>query len=295
MIKEKYELYHESKKHGDVRFPYDTYICTIPLSFRQVPLHWHDEMEIIYIKKGEGVVTVDLNSHHVKQGTVVLVLPGQLHSIEQYKDITMEYENIIFHPELLLSNRMDLCDSEYLYPILSGRLLVPIVVDENCSYYKEIVSPIDDCDEICKTMPTGYELYIKSKLFQLFFALHTRCGGADIKNDNRKNFERVKPILKYVEEHFADKITIAEIASVAGFSESYFMRFFKETMRISFVEFLKDYRLAKAYERLQSSKDNILEVAESVGFDNLSYFNRSFKAKYKITPGQCRGTGNNSN
>ena len=49
-----YENYQEKKSHGDVAFPYTTYPCSIPLDFASVPVHWHDEMEIIYIKKDGG-------------------------------------------------------------------------------------------------------------------------------------------------------------------------------------------------------------------------------------------------
>lgn len=52
----------------------------------------------------------------------------------------------------------------------------------------------------------------------------------------------MKVVLKYVENNYADKISIADIADVAGFSESHFMRYFKETMGTSFVDYLKDYR-----------------------------------------------------
>lgn len=56
MLIPEYENYQESKKHGKDSFPYDTYLCTIPKDFHMVPLHWHDEMEMIYIKK-EGVLS----------------------------------------------------------------------------------------------------------------------------------------------------------------------------------------------------------------------------------------------
>lgn len=46
-----YENYQEKILHGDPLFPYITYLCSIPLDFGYVPMHWHDEMEIIYIKK----------------------------------------------------------------------------------------------------------------------------------------------------------------------------------------------------------------------------------------------------
>ena len=58
-----YENYQEKISHGNPLFPYITYLCSIPLDFSYVPIHWHDEMEIIYIKKGHGIITVDFTSN----------------------------------------------------------------------------------------------------------------------------------------------------------------------------------------------------------------------------------------
>lgn len=84
------------------------------------------------------------------------------------------------------------------------------------------------------------------------------------------------------------KITIGDIAAAVGFSESHFMRYFKETMGTSFVEYLRDYRLTIASRLLASSDSSILNIAAETGFENLSYFNRVFKEKYKMTPRQFR-------
>ena len=68
-----YALYHENKSHTPTEFPYNTYLCSIPLDFRSVKLHWHEEVEIIVIKKGEGIVSVDLTEYHVQIGDIILV------------------------------------------------------------------------------------------------------------------------------------------------------------------------------------------------------------------------------
>jgi AraC-like DNA-binding protein len=59
-------------------------------------------------------------------------------------------------------------------------------------------------------------------------------------------------------------------------------------MNTSFIDYLKDYRLAIAARLLQSSESSILEISEEVGFENLSYFNRSFKKRYGMTPTEFR-------
>ena len=66
------------------------------------------------------------------------------------------------------------------------------------------------------------------------------------------------------------------------------MKFFKQTTGMGFIEYLNSYRLETAAQMLSASNDNILDIAEKTGFENLSYFNRSFKKKFGLSPGQYR-------
>ena len=273
-------------------------MCSIPLDFPRVPLHWHDEVELIYIKKGRGAVTVDFHQYKVLGPTLLLILPGQLHSIEQYENESMEYENIIFHPSMLISKQADTTATGFLLPLFAGQVTVPTVFTPVYPYYTDVVAPIDACDEICKTMPQGYELYIKSKLYEFFFILDNRCRNLSTSKGNRKTLDKIKVVLKYIENNYMNRISIADIAATVDFSESHFMRYFKETMGTSFVDYLRDYRLTMASRLLTTSDSAILDIASETGFDNLSYFNRVFKKKYGMTPRQFRsesfpGTENN--
>ena len=283
-----YENYHETVSHGDIVFPYNTYLCSIPLDFPCVPLHWHDEMELIYIKKGIGRITVDFREYKVTGPSLVLILPGQLHSIDPFNEEAMEYENIIFSPNMLVSRQNDVTATDFLLPLITGKITVPTVFTPVYPYYEDIIAPIDACDEICKTKPQGYELYVKSQLFQFFFILDNRCRNLTTKGKNKKTLDKMKIVLKYIENNYMQKITIGDIAAAVGFSESHFMRYFKETMGTSFVEYLRDYRLTIASRLLTSSDSSILNIAAETGFENLSYFNRVFKEKYKMTPRQFR-------
>ena len=283
-----YENYHERKTHVEFEFPYNTYLCSIPLDFSKVPVHWHEEMELIYIKKGKGVVTVDFKQHTVTGPTIVLILPGQLHSIDQFGDEIIEYENIIFNYNMLISKNPDYADTNFITPLIRGKITVPTVFTPVYPYYEDVARPIDACDEICKTKPQGYQLFIKSMLFQFFFILDNRCRNLTPPPKNKTAIDKMRIVLKYVENNYPEKITIADIAEVAGFSESHFMRYFKETMGTSFIDYLKDYRLTMAARLLQSSDNAIIDIASDVGFDNISYFNRAFKAKYGVSPRNYR-------
>lgn len=288
-----YENYQEKKLHGNLLFPYNTYLCSIPLDFKQVPLHWHDELEFIYIKKGTGTITVDFSAYKVSAGTIALILPGQLHGIEQYEQESMEYENIIFNPNILISKAADASNTDLLTPLLSGSLSVPLLYTPDTPHYTEIAACIDANDNISRTNPPGYQLFIKSQLFMLFYTLANKCIISERPKKDYKSLEKMKLILKYVENHYMDKITIEEIAKEVGLSQSHFMKYFKNTMGTSFIDYLNEYRLTMASRLLVSSDSSILAIAEEVGYDNLSYFNRTFKKRFAMTPREYRKANSN--
>ncbi len=78
------------------------------------------------------------------------------------------------------------------------------------------------------------------------------------------------------------------MAEKCGYSASHFMRWFKEAAGSGFAGYLIEYRLSRAAQDLRSTNDTILKISEANGFDNLSNFNRLFKKKFGMTPGQFR-------
>ena len=283
-----YENYQEIKKHTPNDFPYNTYLCSIPLDFKSVKIHWHDEVEIIVIKRGKGIVYVNLKKYEVQTGDIVFVFSGQLHSIEQFEQESMEYENILFQTRLLKSSGSDFCGDNLILPLLSGMMNMYPIINRSCHFYPQLSTWIQGIDNLCSSRPYAYQLAVKGYLFQIMFLLLTNNRRSIHAKSDQKAFEKIKRILTYIDEHYAEAITIEEIANFCFYSPSYFMKFFKEHMGVGFIHYLNDYRLEMAAKKLLTTTDNILNVAASSGFDNLSYFNRSFKKKYGITPGQYR-------
>ncbi len=285
-----YENYQEKKSHGALTFPYTTYPCSIPLDFSRVPLHWHDETEIVYIKKGQGIITADFITYEMSAGGILVILPGQLHSIEQKKGCSMEYENIIFRLDMLFPRQEDLCVNEYFLPLLQRQVEIPVCLTQEWEDYEKAAACLDQADELCSRKPTAYQLSVKAQLFQFFYILFSHSvsvGTAHIPVKSRA-LDKAKLILKYIETHYAENLTIKEMAEACGFSQSHFMKFFKNCFGSSFVSYLREYRLTVAARLLLSSSSPVLTVAQETGFDNLSYFNRSFKAMYGVTPRQYR-------
>lgn len=288
MNQTQYEIYHEKKAHSSDDFPYNTYLCSIPLDFQSVSLHWHEDIEIIVIKKGCGIVTVDLISYTVSAGDLVLIFSGQLHSIMQKGQLCMEYENILFRSDFLRASGEDLCYDRFLFPLFSGNFPVSPVIHAQSDHYEQLIHLIESIDHYCDLQPYAYQMAVKAHLFQFFYTLISSNQEGKTPAVRKKSLEKMKQILSYVAENFAHEITIEDISSHCYYSKSYFMKFFKESMGISFIQYLNDYRLEAAVRLLTATSDNICDIALDTGFENLSYFNRCFKKKYGITPGAYR-------
>ncbi len=276
--------HQEKKSHFDPSFPYNTYLCSIPQDFLSVPLHWHLEMEIIYIKKGCGTVSIDLQPSFVQKGDIIFIAPGQLHEIAQYGDARMEYENILFDLNMLSGAAGDVCSTNFLFPLQHAHTLAKNIYTPTDHNYTRIARRLDDADEIRKTTPQAYQLAIKGCLFFIFYELFASYPPNFAAPKTFHSLDTLKAAIKYVEIHYQEQIRIREIAAFCDYSESHFMKYFKNATGMSFIEYLNSYRLSMASRMLLASDAPVTDIAQESGFQNLSYFNRMFKKKFGITP-----------
>ena len=279
------ERLRETKHHGAVRFPFNIYPCTIPGDFLQVPLHWHDSMELVYVKKGSGIVQVGVNAYPAEQGDIYIFAPGTLHALHQRGQAVMEYENIIFELELL-GGAEDLCAEKYLLPLQSGRLSLPARLTPNDLCYLQAAACLREVEDANRAKLPGYELQVKGALLR-FLALLIAQGRQCLSTETADT-QRLKTLLQWLSAHYTEELRVADAAGVCSFSASHFMRWFRQMTGQSFVAFLNEYRLNAAAEALQATDETVLTIASRCGFENLSYFNRAFKAHFGMTPREYR-------
>ncbi|MDO5403666.1 MAG: AraC family transcriptional regulator [Eubacteriales bacterium] len=297
-----YENFHEVKDHYENEFSYNTYLCSIPLDFPKVVLHWHNEMELIYVKRGCASISIDMQDYTVHAGSIAIILPAQLHGIMQnpsHTDTPLEYENIIFNLNMLIPAQGDDMTKNFFKKLLDVQYSSPAIISPNSEPARSAIAAIDRADKVCSSFPSQYNLSVRSCLYDFFFHLNpliVKRGSNDRLNKAssygmhvfNENLERIKTITKYIELNYHEPITIEKMADTCNISRSHFMKFFKNYMGTSFVNYLNDYRLLMAVRMLETSDAAITDIAGKCGFDNISYFNRIFKKKYHMTPRQIR-------
>ncbi len=286
-----YQRLHEKIKHTTAVMPYNIYLCSIPLDFPGVMMHWHDEVELISIKKGCGLVCVDMVCYRVKSGDLIVVLPGKIHEITAIPGERMEYENVIISRSVLIQKNDDPVLSGVLEPLFNGdrKLKTPhITPDSEC--YDRVTMLINELDRVSDKKEIGYQLLAKACFLGIFYSLLKDSVSVSDREKitNVKSMEKIKQVTAYVEYHYMDQIGIKEMAEYVGYSESHFMKYFKNVTGQSFTVWLNDYRLSIAAKILSTGDESVLNVAFETGFNSLSYFNRAFKNKYGMSPGKYR-------
>ena len=275
----------ETKHHGEVRFPFNIYPCTIPGDFRQVAVHWQDSMELVYIKRGSGLVQTGAQVCTAQSGDIFVLTPGTLHAIRQTESCTMEYENIIFDVELL-GGAEDLCAEKYLLPLQSGRLALPEHITPDEAWYPQAADCLKKAEEANRCKQFGYELCIKGALLR-FLALLIAQSKA-LPPAEKASTQRLRAVLQWISAHYSEPVCVADAAALCQCSPNHFMRWFRQMTGQTFIIFLREYRLNAAAEALRTTEDTILSISEQCGFENLSYFNREFKAHFGMTPREYR-------
>ena len=197
----------------------------------------------------------------------------------------MEYENIIFELELL-GGAEDLCAEKYLLPLQSGRLLLPVRLTPNDLCYLQAAACLREVEEANRAKLPGYELLVKGALLH-FLSLLIAQGKQQLSVETADT-QRLKAVLQWISVHYAEGLRVADAAGVCSFSSSHFMRWFRQMTGQSFVAFLNEYRLNAAAEALHATDETVLTIASRCGFENLSYFNRAFKAHFGMTPREYR-------
>lgn len=286
-----YNNLKEQVNHGDFILPFKTYSGRIDENDPIINIHWHNEIEMVIVEDGECDCMINLENYTAKKGNIILIKPLVLHSLTTPKGKTMDWNTIIFDLNILKSAITDGCLIKYLAPILNNEHELPKIINSSSLGYSEILNCLKSLIKIYSNKEEAFELELKANLFHLFFLFYKY--NLVTKNSSKKEIsteteEKIKNILNYIHTHYFENISIEDLSQISSFSEYHFMKFFKKHIGMTSIEYINNYRLEKASALLSSTDKSIMEISLDVGFNSVSYFNKLFKNKYKLTPKEFR-------
>lgn len=275
--------YNEDKQRGTIDFPFEFYHIDQHHPRYIMNYHWHIEYEFIRILNGEFLATLDGRDVLAREGDLLFISSGTLHSGIPRACV---YECLVFDMNAFLKHNP------------SCKKMVQAIVDHTILIYhhfrpkdKEIHDIVWNIFNAMKCHPLGYELTVFGEIYHFVgcaYAGHLYYRDAEAPQ-NRKDYKRIKQlksVLELIESAYATNLSLEEMASAAHMSPKYFCRFFAEMTHLRPMDYLNRHRIEHACYALSSTDSSVTEIAYNCGFNDLSYFIKTFK-KYKgVTPGK---------
>jgi AraC-like DNA-binding protein len=234
------------------------------------PPHLHPYVEIVYVIEGTMEVTVNGLSHTLNAGDVFVCFPNDIHGY-----INKDYSKIqllIFSPEITasyFSKRMD--------KTLENPFIPNVLINEEIRTL--FIMLHDDFNK------NNNEYVIKGLLYTILGKLDAYFT---LKKSSLSNNNITQNLLKYIESHYLENITLERIAKDLGFSKFYLSRIFSNKIGYQFKDYVNRLRIGKAQQLLGESHMSVTSIALDCGFESQRNFNRIFKEFTSLTPTEFR-------
>lgn len=245
--------------------------------------HWHEHVEFLYFVKGNAVIECGSQPVNCGSGDLCVVNSNELHyGICASEDLS--YYALIVDLSVLQSHAWDAVETKYISPITRNRILFQnrICGDEAVTQCMWAIVREMEHQEL------GYELAVKSHLYGLMSLLVRKYVATPKELDayryRLKEQERLAPVFAFIDEHYREKLSVQQLADIAGLSRYHFSRLFKLVTDKSLVEYINLIRINKSESLLRNKALNISEIALATGFSDIFYFSRTFKKLKKVSP-----------
>ncbi len=247
--------------------------------------HWHADLEFIYICKGEMSYQINGETVLLTTGNGILVNAEQLHFGFSEQKQECEFLCILLHPILLCASQ-DITHN-FITPVLEHPRLPYLLLNQSIPWQNELLSAIQT---IYAVRQDDYApLKIQQSFLQIFLLLNQYirtlpCAASQEKKQSHQHLTALKKMIAQIQNRYAEKLSLDEIASAGFVSKSTCLSLFKRYLSDTPTNFLIAYRLKQAASLLRQTELAITEIALAVGFQSASYFSETFRKIYGCTP-----------
>lgn len=268
-------------------FPYCMHITG--LSEKPFPWHWHEELELGFLYRGNARILTTEAEYFLKEGDIFFVNCNSIHMLESTREDeeTIEIVNL-FHPILLSGHFHSVFDTKYIRPILTDQQIQVIVLKAETEAARKILELLQKIQELQNG--ENAEFFIRNYLSEAWYYLYMETMDNPMIKHHVSSIsqERIRTMISYICENYAEKITLEDIAACAGISTREATRSFKKSIGQSPIDYLTTYRLNNTKKLLRNTSDSIADIARENGFPDSAYYSRAFKKHFGLSPSEFR-------
>ncbi|MEL6863034.1 MAG: AraC family transcriptional regulator [Bacteroidota bacterium] len=237
--------------------------------------HFHPEFEIVYISAGSGKRHIGNHLSYYEQGDLIFLGPNLPHLsftdelYEKHTEVVIQLkgdflgQDFLQRPEMQAISdlferaRLGLSFDDAFRQKIGQRLIDMVEMD----HFSRLIELLQVLQEMATT--------------DAYTILNASGFGLEI---SAQGEQRINAIYTYVDQHFRDNIPLEAIAQEVNMTVPAFCRFFKKLTQKTFTTFVNEFRVAYACKQLSEDQLSIAEVCLDSGFNNVSHFNKQFKA-----------------
>lgn len=249
--------------------------------------HFHPETEMTLITEGEMYYQANDKVFLLKEGDGIFVNSNVMHAGWQREGKECCYCPMNFATVMVSGHENSRIEREYVEPILRENLIPFAAFFAKNEEDRPILALMREFYDILAAKEEGYELLAKATLCRLWYLLYHRAkGGESIAPD--RGVTAVKTVIVYMESHFAERLTLEQLAEVCNFSRSEFCRIFHRITGRTPFTYLQHLRVRRSLPLLQDRALSVTEIAERTGFSGASYYAEVFRRFMGMSPLQYR-------
>lgn len=278
----------ELREHGTRLFPVACYLDVLPDD--DIPWHWHNELEFGIVAKGAAVINIGSTQYELHSGEGFFINSNILHTAVALDNGVCEIHSVVCHPRAVSGSTDNIIWQKYLKPLMENQACPGFHLKPDERWQRQIADSLGSLWHSAEMEEYGFELHIRNELSTIISLLseHQPVVARKTFGKAQRDNARIKEMLTYIQANYSGELTVEDIAFAGAVSASECIRCFRATINMTPIAYLKSYRLQQAALKLQLTTDKISAIAESCGFQEMSYFAKSFKEVYGCTPSEYR-------
>lgn len=261
---------------------HDSLIHAMQSSHKAMSWHSHNFYELVFVTDGFCMHHLKNSASLTMEGDILFIKPGASHCYSGTRECKII--NCLFMKEALQDILQELMILHGIPQLLADDTDVAIQIHLDMQERKTLRKLLDQMAKECVEQESGWQLKTKALLYSVLVEYARICVAHDMEQSNENTYPGyVTRALHYIEEHYAEELSVQGLGEYVGISPDYLSRQFRKVTGIAVQEYIRRYRLSRAVVYLQQGC-SVGETAAKSGFRSITYFSREFKSEMGVTP-----------
>lgn len=273
---------------GTPLFPLEIYYRDVHQYIgNEITAHWHKELEIFVLEKGEVRVSGVDYYFDLEAGDAYLINSNILHGVSCLTNDPCVYRSIVFDSTIISGTQGSIFDILYMKSFLENGTPIRIFKVDTQQGNLKIVSEFNRAYAACEKKYVGYEFHVRDALSQILLRIYDE-RKSHLSRTSTQQENRMKKMILWIDKHYNEQITVALLANIVGIGVRECQRYFSNLLQVSPIQYVTRRRITAAAELLLATNISVTEIGMDCGFKSSSYFTKQFKVIMGLTPRKYR-------